>query len=239
MRRRRVLRSAAVSVWRPLGADAASRAQAALPLQLLRTGDIGGPLGGAAARRARHALAGRQRASIAIAPALAQELKLERCADLRGRAGGVQRLPPSPCRCCPCHRTPARAGPRHSTGESDAGPAARYARLADRRAPAARGRHALRLRARRAVVAAACRGARRALGAAAAALGCGPAVLSLALGGRRAELDSCSFTGNAGALVLFAQRARTLLEATAAHRLPPRCASWAAACARCARASNA
>ena len=63
MRRRRLLQlgrgsSAALTPMR----RACASPSRALPLQLLRTGDIGGLLlGGAAARRARHALAGRQR----------------------------------------------------------------------------------------------------------------------------------------------------------------------------------
>lgn len=93
-----------------------ARAQgpAVLPLQLLRTGDIGGlpwvelPLGGRATRWLVDS-----GASIAlIAPALAQALKLERRADLRvAGAGGVQRRPRrSTWRACSARRA------RRSTG---------------------------------------------------------------------------------------------------------------------------
>ena len=224
MRRRRVLMlgggvgvSAALG-WTPMRSE--PRKPPRCRCSCCRTGDIGSPALGGAAAPARTCWLVDSGASIAlIAPALAQELKLERRADLRNPpalaacSGWRFALPP-----LPLPQTPARAEAAALDLASLLRPDGRNARRADRRALAARGRHALRLRARRAVVAAACGSAGRALGAAAAALGCGPAG-ALAGAGRAARRAvpvrhrQCRCAG-----AVRAAR-RTLLEATAACRL--------------------
>lgn len=222
MRRRRVLMlGGGVGVSAALGTPmprARAQGPAALPLQLLRTGDIGGlpwvelPLGGRATRWLVDS-----GASIAlIAPALAQALKLERRADLRvAGAGGMQRLPRFALPPLPLPIAAARAeaaaldlasllGPVGATLDGLIG--APWLREAVTRFDFARGELSWPQRA--------------AAPAGPSALlplrwDAGLPVLSLALGERRAE-PFLFDTGNAGALVLFAQRARTLLDATAA-----------------------
>ncbi len=222
MRRRRVLLlGGGVCVGAALATPmrrARAQAPAVLPLQLLRTGDIGGlpwvelPLAGRTTRWLVDS-----GASIAlIAPALAQELKLERRADLRvAGAGGVQRLPRFALSPLPLPIAAARAeaaaldlasllGPVGATLDGLIG--APWLREAVTRFDFARGELSWPQRA--------------AVPAGPSALlplrwDAGLPVLSLALGERRAE-PFLFDTGNAGALVLFAQRARTLLDATAA-----------------------
>jgi len=222
MRRRRVLLlGGGVGVSAALGTPmprARAQGPAVLPLQLLRTGDIGGlpwvelPLGGRATRWLVDS-----GASIAlIAPALAQALKLERRADLRvAGAGGVQRLPRFALPPLPLPTAAARAeaaaldlasllGPAGATLDGLIG--APWLREAVTRFDFARGELSWPQRA----AAPAGPSAQLPL-----RWDAGLPVLSLALGERRAE-PFLFDTGNAGALVLFAQRARTLLEATAA-----------------------
>lgn len=222
MRRRRVLLlGGGVCVGAALATPmrrARAQAPAVLPLQLLRTGDIGGlpwvelPLAGRTTRWLVDS-----GASIAlIAPALAQELKLERRADLRvAGAGGVQRLPRFALSPLPLPIAAARAeaaaldlasllGPVGATLDGLIG--APWLREAVTRFDFARGELSWPQRA--------------AAPAGPSALlplhwDAGLPVLSLALGERRAE-PFLFDTGNAGALVLFAQRARTLLDATTA-----------------------